>query len=150
PHRRLKAALAVQTGLDLDLLYNQIVSAVPQSDHFKQVLGTIILLRHPIPITSVALLVQLEPADVVESLLGLQSVLMIPGRDDLSVRLFHASLRDFFVNKDRSGALHIDPLSGHIYITTKCLIVMLMGPGDGIFYSQEQQYASQNWLYHCI
>jgi len=149
PHHRLKAALAVQTGLDLDLLYNQIISAVPQTDRFKQVLGTIILLRHPIPITSVALLIQLEPADIVESLLGLQSVLMIPGRDDLSVHLFHASLCDFLVNKDRSGTLYIDPLSGHFYITTKCLTVMLMGPGDGIFYSQEQQYASQNWLYHC-
>ena len=148
PLHRLKAALAVQTGLDP--LYKQIVSAVPQNDCFKQVLGTIILLRHPIPITSVAVLIQLEPADIVESLLGLQSVLIIPGRDDLSVRLFHASLRDFFVDKDRSGALYIDPLRGHFYITINCLTVMSMGPRDGIFYSQEQQYASQNWLYHCL
>ena len=148
PHHRLKAALAVETGLDP--LYNQIVSAVPQSDHFKQVLGTIILLHQPIPITSVALLIQLEPADIVESLLGLQSVLMIPGRDDLPVQLFHTSLRDFLVDKGRSGALGINLPSCHLYIATNCLTVMLIGPGDGIFYSQEQEYAFQHWLHHCL
>ena len=74
--------MAVQTGLDP--LYNQIVSAVPQSDNFEQILGTIMLLHHPIPITYVALLIQCKPANIVESLLGLQFVLMI---HDLPVQL---------------------------------------------------------------
>jgi hypothetical protein len=147
PHRRIKIALAVQTGLDP--LYNRIVSAAPQTNQFKLVLGTIVLLRHPIPITSLAHLIQLEIADVVQSLLGLQSILMIPGRDDLPVLLFHTSLRDFLLDKGRSGTLFIPP-SHHLRIATHCITVMLMGPGDGIFYSVEQNYASQNWLHHCL
>jgi hypothetical protein len=147
PHRRIKTALAVQTGLDP--LYNRIVSAVPQSNQFELVLGTIILLRYPIPITSLAHLIQLEISDVVQSLLGLQSILMIPGRDDEPIQLFHTSLRDFLMDRDRSGALCI-PSSHHLRIATKCLTVMLIGPGDGIFYSEKQEYAYSNWVYHCL
>jgi NACHT domain len=146
PHRKLPIALTAHAGLDP--LYTQVLSAAPCGPHFKQVINTIILLKSPPSITFLGNLLQLEAADVLQALLGIQSILMIPGDNDHSIQLFHTSLRDFLTTESRSDAFFIGP-AGHIDIMIDCLEVMLIPPEDGIFFAgNAQEYACNNWCYH--
>lgn len=111
PHVKLPMALDLHTGLDH--LYSQVISTVPRSDTFKRVIDTIMLLRSPFSITSLGSLLQLEAADILIALVGIQSILMIPECDDEPVLLLHTSLRDFMTTKSRAGGffvLHLDTL----------------------------------------
>ncbi|KIM72955.1 hypothetical protein PILCRDRAFT_15647 [Piloderma croceum F 1598] len=109
PHRKLPVALSAHAGLDP--LYAQVLSAAPCSHEFERVMGTILLLTSNMSVTALGHLLQLDPADILEALLGIQSILMIPGDDDQPVQLFHTSLRDFLTSKPRLGGFFINPLT---------------------------------------
>jgi hypothetical protein len=113
-------------------------------------MGTIMLLREPLSVTSLGHLLQLETADILHALLGVQSILLIPGDDDHHVRLFHTSLRDFLTIKSRSREFFVDSMHHHILIATDCLKSMTI-PYKGIIFMEEpQRYASHYWLDHVI
>jgi hypothetical protein len=146
PHRKLPIALTAHEGIDP--LYTQVVSAAPRSHNFERVISTIMLVKYSLSVASLGDLLQLEAADILQALLGIQSILMIPGDDNQPVELFHTSLRDFMTTKSRSGDLFIDPTC-HISIMTDCLKVMMMPSEDGFFFSGEaQKYACINWCHH--
>jgi AAA ATPase domain len=146
PYRRIRECLARDASLDA--LYMQVLSGAPRDRNFERVIGTIMLLTHPLPITSLGNLLQLETADVLQALLGVQSLIQIPGDDDQPARLFHTSFRDFLVTKSRSGDFFIHPSTRHICITTSCLTILTVVPEDGYFYGGTQEYASLNWCDH--
>jgi hypothetical protein len=81
-------------------------------------------------------------------LLGLQSILMIPGNDDGAIQLFHTSLRDFLISPLRSCNFFIDPPACHLVIAANCLRVIAVHPREDIFYSQKEMYACLNWCHH--
>jgi hypothetical protein len=115
----------------------------------KRVIGTILLLKSDLSITSLGHLLQLDTADILQALLGVQSILMIPGNDDQPVRLFHTSLRDFLTSKPRSGDFFIDPPARHLDILLDCLKLMLIPPDTDIFFRGEaSEYACNNWCHH--
>jgi len=90
PQETLQNALMVDVGLDT--LYAQVISDAPRDRNFEQVIGTIMLLRAPLSITAVGELLRLEPEYIVQTLLGIQSILMIPGDNDQHIHLLHTSL----------------------------------------------------------
>jgi hypothetical protein len=146
PHRKLPMALTVHAGLDP--LYIQVLSAAPHSPHFERIIKTIILLKSPQSITFLGHLLQLETADVLQALLGIQSILMIPADNDHPIELFHTSLREFLTTESRSDAFFIGP-AGHIDIMIDCLELMLIPPEDGVVFAGEtQEYVSDNWCHH--
>jgi hypothetical protein len=147
PHRKLPIALMANTGLDP--LYTQVLSSAPHGYHFEQVIGTIMVLETSLSVTSLGHLLQLEAADILQALLGIQSILMIPGDDNQHIQLFHTSLRDFLTEQSRSGDYFIDPPTRHICIVNNCLNVMGVAPADGIaFIGKTQEYACVYWCRH--
>jgi hypothetical protein len=147
PHQKLPIALSANAGLDP--LYAQVLLAAPRSQNFKRVIGTILLLTSNLSITALGHLLQLDTADILEALLGVQSILMIPGNDNQPVQLFHTSLRDFLTSKPQSGDFFIDPQACHLDILLGCLKLMVIPPETDISFSGDaSEYACINWCHH--
>jgi hypothetical protein len=147
PHRKLSVALTAHAGLDP--LYTQVLSATPRSQNFDRVISTIMLLKYPLSVVSLGHLLHLETADILHAILGIQSILFIPGDDDEPVQLFHTSLRDFLMAKTRSQDFFIEPPICHLWIAIDCLKIMVI-PLDGeiMFDGKVPGYAWKNWCYH--
>jgi hypothetical protein len=146
PDRRIQPALEVNDHLDR--LYYQVLSAAPHDDNFQRVIGTIVLLHSPIPITFLAHLLQLETQDILQALRGVQSILIIPEDDNQPILLFHPSLRDFLGSQSRSQNFFIDPTICHLSIAAACLTVLEVQPEHGNVYGGGKEYACLNWCYH--
>jgi hypothetical protein len=145
PQDNLQRALTADAGLYT--LYAKILSDPVHDDNFERVIGTIMLLRSPLPITFLGHLLQLRAGHIVQSLLGIQSILKIPGNDDQPIQLIHTSLRDFLTSQPHSDKFFIDPSHRHFFITIDCLVAM-MEPLEGIIYGGGLKYAGMNWCYH--
>jgi hypothetical protein len=148
PSKKLQAALTAEAGLDA--LYTQVLQDFTHDANFDHVFGTVMLLSSHVPITSLACLLQLQAdEEIVQTLLGVQSILMIPGNNDQPIQAFHTSLRDFLVSPQRSCQLFINPSIHHLSIAIDCLTVIISPLAeDGIFYRGGREYASLNWCYH--
>jgi len=146
PQEKLRKALMADP--DLDNLYAQVLSSAPRDHNFERVIGTVILLRSSLSITFLAHLLRLRTEEIVHALLGIQSILMIPGDDNEPIRLFHTSLRDFLISQRRSGDFFVDPPTRHLCIATDCLTVIMTQPEKDIFYGAGQMYACLNWCRH--
>jgi hypothetical protein len=140
--------MAANVHAGLDHLYTQVLSTVPRNHTFEQVIGTIMLLREPFSITSLGYLLHIEAINILLALIGIQSILMIPGDDDEPVRLFHTSLRDFMTTQSRSGDYFVDPAAGHLLIAIDCLRLLTVPPKDIIFEGEVETYACKNWCSH--
>jgi hypothetical protein len=146
PEDRLQKALTAEGGLDT--LYAQVLTDAPRDDNFERVIGSIMILVHPLSITLLAALLRLRTQDVIHALLGTQSIVMISGSDDEEIRLFHTSLRDFLVSQERAGQFYVDPARRHLAMTELCITNMTVHPQNDIFYRKEQEYACFNWCHH--
>jgi hypothetical protein len=147
PQDKLQTALTAEAGLDG--LYTQVLSDSPHDHNFDHVLGTVMLLSSPIPVTSLACLLQLRAdEDIVQTLLGVQSILMIPGNNDQPIQPFHTSLRDFLILEQHSNQFFINPSTHHFSIANDCLTIITQPPDKDIFYKGGQEYACLNWCYH--
>ena len=142
----MQNALITEGGLDD--LYTQVLSRVPRDDNFDRVLGTVILVRSPLPINFLGHLLRIDTAKIVHTLLGIQSILLIPGNDDQAIQLFHTSLRDFLMTPERSRGYFIEPLFRHLHIASDCLLAIREPPTDDIFFDEGQKYACVHWFYH--
>jgi hypothetical protein len=148
PHKELSLVLESHTGLDV--LYTQVLSTVPRGGTSDRVVGTIMLLKSPLSITSLGYLLCLDSTNILLVLLRIQSILMIPVDDNEPVRLFHTSLRDFMTTKSRSKDFCVDPPVVHFIIATGCLKVLTVRPKDIIFDGELEVYACRNWCYHFL
>jgi hypothetical protein len=146
PQEKLQKALAAESGLDE--LYKQVLSNAPRDHNFGRVIGTIMLLSYPLSVMLLAQLLRLRPEDIVVTLLGTQSIIMIPEADDKDIRLLHTSLRDLLISQPRSGEFYINPSTRHWSITADCLTLIVIRPENDIFHGGVQRYASLNWCYH--
>jgi len=130
PKNRLKEALTAEAGLDT--LYTQVLSDAQRDHNFERVIGTVMLLRDTMSITSLAQLLRLQSEEIVQTLLGVQPILMIPGDDNQSIQLCHTSLRDFLTSQSRSNQFFIPPIH-HFSITIDCPINRSGAAGEGHF-----------------
>ena len=134
PHEKLQSVLEVEAGLDP--LYMQVLSNTVHDQNFKRVIDTVVLLRQPLSITFLGWLLRLQTGHIVHSLLGTQSILMIPEDDNQAIRPFHTSLPDFLKTESRCGKFFIDPSHLHLFIVIDCLAAMMVHPA-GLFYREE-------------
>jgi len=147
PQRKLEALLKTHAGLDP--LYTQVFSTVPREDRFDRVIGTIMLLREQFSIIELARLLELATADILQAVLGIQSILRIPEDDEQPIQLIHASLRDFLMERQRSEIYFINPPIRHIYIAMDCLKIMTKDAKKNHFAtSGASSYACYNWIHH--
>jgi hypothetical protein len=87
----------------LDDVYIQILrSAIPENsieivEHFRLVVGTIVLLQDPLPFQSLANLLDMPPLDITATLNHLHSIIA-PSSQDQSPRIYHKSFPDFITD----------------------------------------------------
>jgi len=121
----------------IDLLYTQVLEQafcdVDSHDHelhsrFKSVVGTIVLIFHPLSINTLSDLLSNDctPPRISTSLRTLHSVLLVPDSTEDPVRVFHKSFPDFLTDPGRctDHQFFIDPFSHHKEILLACLDVM--------------------------
>ncbi|KAF9509840.1 hypothetical protein BS47DRAFT_113675 [Hydnum rufescens UP504] len=116
PHRhlglildtRLSRASKAMPYTQLDNLYvgvlrNSLSDANSEAiiERFQTVVGSIVLLRQPLPLRSFAHFVQYELDDVNTALHHLRSVIILPSTLDEAPRIYHPSFRDFITDSSR-------------------------------------------------
>ena len=121
----------------IDSLYTQVLEQafrdVDSQDHelysrFKSVVGTLVLIFHPLSINTLSDLLSNDctPPRISTSLRTLHSVLLVPDSTEDPVRVFHKSFPDFLTDPERctNNQFFIDPLTHHKEILLACLDVM--------------------------
>jgi len=144
PQERLQAAMTTHRGVDP--LYHQVLVTARKFKNFERVIGTITYVQRPLTVNELGQLLQLESSHVRLALRGCQSILAVPGTDQVPVHPYHASLQDFLRDHNRAGHHFCDPQVHHVSIWIGCLELIAQNGnyegGDHLF------YACQNWCYH--
>ena len=117
----------------LDGVYTQILSvAIPSNSspdilsRFHSVVGTIVLLRDPLPLRSLAILIQTDTNDVRGALIHLRSIIFLTGPED-TPRIYHKSFPDFITDAKRCShdpRFHVSIGIRHACIARNCFRVM--------------------------
>lgn len=114
PHHPSDSA---QPFAELDQLYMQILLGLippgsgPQiPSRLRLVLGSIVLLRDPLPVAALERLIGVDPGKIVNSLNHLHSVVLTPPPPDDCPRVYHPSFPDFLQDPSRctSDQIRID------------------------------------------
>jgi len=142
PANQLNKILQYQTKADnseldkLDETYlpilNQLIVGRTDSQrshllaNFRDVVGPIVLLAHPLSVLSLARLLNITPQAIYGRLESLHSVLDIPAEECTPVRLFHLSFRDFLVDpsKQTTNDFWIDETKYHKALADRCVQIM--------------------------
>jgi len=95
-------------------------------------------------------LLNLQHEEVILELLGVQSIIKIPGDDDQPIMLYHTSLRDFLTLKARSEQYFIDPSLQHLHLAIHCLNHLAEYPSKDFFEGDVAKYACFNWPHHIL
>ncbi|KIL57160.1 hypothetical protein M378DRAFT_172066 [Amanita muscaria Koide BX008] len=163
---------------DLDHFYTVILrNAVPANydddgivDRYRSVVGVIIFVQCPLPLSTLAHLVNIDMDDIHAVLDHLQSVILLDG--DVP-RIYHKSFPDYLTDQARCKDRHlqIDPRIHHMQIATHCFEIMdkhlkrnILGLGDparfmsnkdglkedGITDEQLQEKIPQQLRYACV
>jgi len=149
PHKALQQLL--ESGANgLDSLYKQVLSTASGTAALHQILGTIMILEHNQSISFLSSLFCLQHEEVIHELLGVQSIIKIPGDDDQSIMLYHTSLRDFLTLKLRSEQYFIDPPVQHLHLAIHCLKHLVECPSGDFFDGDVAKYACFNWPHHIL
>ncbi|KIL55054.1 hypothetical protein M378DRAFT_658439 [Amanita muscaria Koide BX008] len=129
---------------DLNEFYTVILRNVVPADcddnivnRYQSIVGAIIFLQHPLPITALAHLVDIDVEEIRVVLVNLRSVILL-GDDDIP-RIYHKSFPDYITDSKlcQDIKLCIDPMMRHIQITIRCFQIMdkhlkrnILGFGD--------------------
>ncbi|PPQ82753.1 hypothetical protein CVT25_009224 [Psilocybe cyanescens] len=137
PTHRLEVVLGIHPPkagdspfAELDALYQHILMGVEDVDLILKIIGFVVL-HPPFCANSVAFIesfLSLAPGDVqllMQNLGSLISVEIYPDHPDgaemLTIRLLHASLKDYLLDQSRSKDFFLDRLQMHTYYAELCL-----------------------------
>ncbi|KAF5328858.1 hypothetical protein D9619_011571 [Psilocybe cf. subviscida] len=137
-NRQLSTLLRVKIGhvpksepyQQLDGLYLQILDSVfPDSGdeyytrRFRKIVGSIVLLERPLPLGSLANLLDCSSDDIKETLYHLHSIIIVPAALSEAPRTYHLSFPNFITNSNRctSPKPYIDPSQQAKYLFGRCL-----------------------------
>ena len=149
PHKALQQLL--ESGADgLDPLYKQVLSSASRTAALHQILGTIMILEDNQSVSFLSNLLHLQHEEIIHELLGVQSIIQIPGCDDQPIMLYHTSLRDFLTTKSRSEQYFIDPPLQHLHLAIHCLKHLAEYPSKDFFKGDIANYAISNWPHHIL
>ncbi|KAJ5809521.1 uncharacterized protein N7503_001739 [Penicillium pulvis] len=134
--------------------------------YFRQIIGLIILLAVPLSVNALSRLLKLQSRLITNFLDSFRSVISLPTDEDLPVRVFHLSFRDFLLQTE--SKFFVDEKHTHQEIAICCLnnmqtklkknICNLRGEGiiraeidrqtiDGYF-PAELRYSCRYWAHH--
>ena len=182
PTKRLDVILGLTSAPDdmpykqLDALYTHIFSSVQHISGALRILGCMLFIGNAVSYltpTFLENLLSLDKGDVHLYLSDLHSILYVPtpqlNADDDEIRILHASLGDFLIDKLRSGDYYVDEGTVHADIARCCLHSMSMQstqrgtnridarPNNTMFRNitnfrrsdSEETYSSSSFVYHC-
>lgn len=136
PKKRLEIFLQYQTANQvsrLDKMYLPILNQLFDDDdeldqerrtsEFREVIGSIVVLESPLPIASLAHLLNIPKEDINCKLNLLHSVLNIPVDENMPIRLLHLSFRHFLLDIQKRGKspFWVDEKEMHERLARKCL-----------------------------
>ncbi|KIL56197.1 hypothetical protein M378DRAFT_17293, partial [Amanita muscaria Koide BX008] len=117
--------------MDLDHFYNIILRNVVPAHcdnqsivgRYQSVVGAIIFVSRPLPVSTLAHLIDMDIEDIHAVLEKLQSVILLA--DDNVPRIYHKSFPDYLTHQARckDPCLRIDPKIGHTQIATSCFMI---------------------------
>ncbi|KIL59554.1 hypothetical protein M378DRAFT_85004, partial [Amanita muscaria Koide BX008] len=143
---------------------------------YQAVVGAIIFVQHPLPVSTLARLIDIDAEEIHAVLEKLQSVILL-GADDVP-RIYHESFPHYLTDRARckDARLRIDPWICHTQIATRCFEIMnkhlkynILGLGDPARFMsnedglkkdgmtdeqiqeklpQQLRYACVYWIYH--
>lgn len=92
-------------------------------EEFRELVGPIVLLAEPLSVLSLSRVLDIAPAVVFGRLNCLHSVLSVPSKTDVPVRIFHLSFRDFLIDpaKRNTNEFWVDEIECHKGIAQCCL-----------------------------
>ena len=182
PKKRLEIILGYRKAKasKLDLTYlpilNHLFDEEDEEDRerwaceFREIVGSIVVLETPLSTASLARLLHIPKEDINCRLDSLHSVLSVPDRDGVPVRLLHLSFREFLVDASKKKSpFWVDERARHERLASYCL--ELMSGSDGLrqnmcglepgslrnevnegtitnHLSPELQYACRYWVHH--
>ncbi|KAJ3524097.1 hypothetical protein NMY22_g11152 [Coprinellus aureogranulatus] len=151
PMERFKLALNMNPGLDG--LYTQTLLRASSIPHFNEVVYTVgALLCEPVSISTLSLLLGVPTYKIVNVLIPLQSIIQVPGKDDMDITFFHISLKEFIQSPQRSWGVfgHQERINTALHLVHRCLAVRLAsGPSPGVAPSGSARgYAEKWWKTH--
>ena len=149
PHKALQQLLESRVD-GLDPLYKQVLSSASWTAALQQILGTIMILEDNQSISFLQSLLYLQHEEIIHELLGVQSIIKIPGDDDQPIMLYHTSLRDFLTIKSRSEQYFINPPLRHLHLAIHCLKHLAEYPSKNFFEGDVAKYACFNWPHHIL
>jgi hypothetical protein len=149
PHKALQQLLESEVD-GLDPLYKQVLSSASRTIALHQILGTIMILKDNQSISFLSSLLNLQHEEVMHELLGVQSIIKIPGHDNQPIMLYHTSLQDFLTIKYQSEQYFIDPPLQHLYLAIHCLNHLEEYPSTDFFEGHVAEYPCFNWLHHIL
>lgn len=150
PRKRLESLLQQnqdRTLAGLDQMYAAVLEQVfPREDtydyedavkEFRRLLGPIVLLASPLPITCLSILLGSEADEDFNTLTQLQAVLQVPTTmtDPAPIQPLHASFADYLLSTN-SKAFHVDRYKTHDMLARHCLN-RLCNTSDGIYLKQD-------------
>jgi hypothetical protein len=144
PTERLNIVLGLAAAPDeespfaeLDALYRQLFSAIA-SVNVKNVLEilSVLFLAEFVEKSPRAIehFLHHDPGAVRIILSDLHSAFGLPEEDEEPIRVFHASLIDFLLDRARSGDYHIDAKAAHASITKRLLESIMQDTGSPSFH----------------
>jgi WD40 repeat protein len=139
---------------------------------FQDVVGPIILLAQPLPISSLENLLQTRRELICGRLSSLHSVFKVPPQPDEPIRIFHKSFLDYLLDIDKreTNPFWIDERQTHKLLAEHCITILnktlhrdicdfkfpaaaIRDREDSTWHSKIQpeiQYACQYWAYHVV
>ncbi len=147
PVERLEGVLELHKGLDN--LYRQVIEEATKWDNFNIVMGGLMFLRYPLNIDDLSGILltlnkHLTSTGILFALRRCYSIIAIP-EDNSSIKMYHASLRDFLTDQSRSGPLFCSPATCHAQLMFACLSAVTRAFDDNI---HAPEYALVSWYYH--
>ncbi|KAI9855929.1 MAG: hypothetical protein M1813_009363 [Trichoglossum hirsutum] len=141
PTERLHLALEGQAGQSatghLDNVYLKVIDnslIANRNEHdkpelierFKTIVGSIVILLDPLPVATIADLLQIPVWQVQSTLSRLGSIIDIPESDDSTVKVLHPSFHDFLIDAKRcvDTRFFVDAKVVHMGLLARCLKVM--------------------------
>ncbi|KAF3479854.1 WD40/YVTN repeat-like-containing domain [Arthroderma uncinatum] len=96
------------------------------TEGFKNIIGSIVILFEPFTPTSLENLLAVPEGTVYQNLYDLHSVLRVPDKDSQTIRLLHASFRDFLLDdaRCRDKDFWIDGRKIHKELALKCISLL--------------------------
>jgi hypothetical protein len=107
PQAKLEQVLQVHRGMYS--LYTRVIADARECENFDAVIRSLMYLVEPISIVALSQRLGLDIVDIRAALDRCHSILIVPDDENESIRPYHASLREFLANEERSMEFFYPP-----------------------------------------